>query len=152
MRYFFRYWFPLLFWLTLIFSLSHQDGDTSSSLSNWVVSILEFLRIDPDTLRQPVVKTLVRKAAHMTEYFILFLLFFRLISTIKPFKTSLVTAFLFTVAYAATDEFHQIFIPGRLGTIFDVGIDSLGALIALLLCVYYQRRKANNSQKKTSFV
>lgn len=145
MRHFFRYWFPLLFWLILIFSLSHQDGDTSSQLSNWVVSILEFLHIDPETLRQPFVKTLVRKAAHMTEYFILFLLFFRLIKTQKPLKTSLISSFLFTVAYAASDEFHQVFIPGRVGTILDVGIDSLGALIALFLCVYYQRRKANNS-------
>ncbi len=145
MRHFFSYWFPLLFWLILIFSLSHQDGDTSSQLSNWVVSILEFLHIDPETLRQSGVKTLVRKAAHMTEYFILFLLFFRLIKTQKPLKTSLISSFLFTLAYAASDEFHQIFIPGRVGTIVDVGIDSLGALIALLLCVYYHRRKANNS-------
>jgi len=145
MRHFFRYWFPLLFWLILIFVLSHQDGDTSSQMSNWVVSILEYLHIDPETLRQSGVKTLVRKAAHMAEYFILFLLFFRLILTAKPFRTSLVSSLLFTIGYAATDEFHQIFIPGRVGTIFDVGIDSLGAIIALMLCVYYRSRKANIS-------
>ena len=31
------------------------------------------------------------------------------------------------------DEFHQLYVPGRAGTVFDVGVDSLGALAGLLI-------------------
>lgn len=35
--------------------------------------------------------------------------------------------------YAATDEFHQLFVPGRAGLLTDVLIDAAGAAIGLLL-------------------
>ncbi|MFK7925870.1 MAG: VanZ family protein [Bacteroidia bacterium] len=144
MRHFFLYWLPLLAWMMIIFMLSHQNGDTSSQTSEWVLNLLQWLNIDLETLRQAGFRLLVRKAAHMTEYFVLYLLVFRLIKLSKPLKTSLWVSLLFTLAYASTDEFHQIYIPGRVGTIFDVGIDGIGATIALLLCWYYYRRKTNN--------
>lgn len=124
--------------------LSHQNGDTSSQTSEWVLNLLQWFNLDLETLRQSGLRLLVRKAAHMTEYFVLYFLIFRLIKLSKPLKTSLLGSLLFTVAYASTDEFHQIYIPGRVGTIFDVGIDGIGAAIALLLCWYYYRRKTNN--------
>lgn len=39
---------------------------------------------------------------------------------------------LIAILYACSDEWHQTFIPGRGGTIRDVGFDSLGVLIAFL--------------------
>ncbi|MGF0032687.1 VanZ family protein [Bariatricus sp. SGI.154] len=36
------------------------------------------------------------------------------------------------VAYAASDEFHQLFVPGRAGRITDVMIDSLGLMMGIL--------------------
>ena len=36
-------------------------------------------------------------------------------------------------AYAATDEFHQLFVPGRSGQMTDVMIDSVGCLIGCLV-------------------
>ena len=41
--------------------------------------------------------------------------------------------FIFCVLYAATDEFHQSFVGGRGPSVRDVGIDSLGVLIATIL-------------------
>ena len=35
--------------------------------------------------------------------------------------------------YACTDEFHQLFVPGRTGQIFDVFVDTLGATFGCLL-------------------
>lgn len=142
MRVFLRYWVPLLVWMLLIFILSHQDGETSSKTSEWVVSILEFLHLDLATVREYGINLLVRKAAHMTEYFILYLLIFRLLRFHRtPLRSMLIASLLFTAAYAATDEFHQIWIPGRVGTIVDVGIDSIGATFALLLCWLRHRTK-----------
>ena len=34
--------------------------------------------------------------------------------------------------YAASDEFHQSFVPGRGPSIIDVGIDSLGVFTGIL--------------------
>ena len=35
--------------------------------------------------------------------------------------------------YAATDEIHQLFVPGRSGQISDVCLDSIGVLIGVSL-------------------
>ena len=37
------------------------------------------------------------------------------------------------VLYGGTDEFHQSFVPGRGSTLFDVGVDSVGAALGLTL-------------------
>jgi VanZ family protein len=68
--------------------------------------------------------TILRKCAHMTEYAILAVLIARAAG-------SSTAAFGLTVAYAATDEWHQTFVRGRHGSPIDVGIDAVGALIGL---------------------
>ena len=35
--------------------------------------------------------------------------------------------------YACTDEFHQLFIPGRSGEFRDVMVDTCGGIIGLIL-------------------
>lgn len=42
-------------------------------------------------------------------------------------------AILASALYACTDEFHQLFVPGRTGQIFDVLVDTLGATFGCLL-------------------
>ncbi len=39
------------------------------------------------------------------------------------------------VLYSVSDEIHQYFVPGRACRIFDVGVDSLGALTGILAFV-----------------
>lgn len=56
-------------------------------------------------------------------------------------------AWLLTIAYAATDEFHQSFVPGRGDSIVDVGIDSIGSALGLLIpAIWHQfsRRSKSN--------
>ena len=43
------------------------------------------------------------------------------------------------VAYAVTDEVHQHFVPGRVGSPLDVAIDSVGVAIGVLLWRRYGR-------------
>lgn len=44
--------------------------------------------------------------------------------------------------YAASDEFHQLFVPGRSGRLTDVLIDSAGLLAGILVvCLIKQLRK-----------
>jgi VanZ family protein len=45
-------------------------------------------------------------------------------------------AWLLAVVYAASDELHQAFVPGRMASLVDVGIDAGGAVIGLLPSLY----------------
>lgn len=100
-----------------IFWFSNQDANVSDTQSGFFAMLLPFLPV-----------WVIRKIAHMTLYAIL--AFCAACSQIKPsFKKVL----LFCACYACTDEFHQLFIPGRSGEIRDACIDCLGACIGFLL-------------------
>ena len=77
---------------------------------------------------------LVRKLAHMTEYGILCLLACAFVHGYSGnWKVCGISAVAVAALYAATDEIHQLFVPGRAGRFSDVCIDTLGAVIWLLL-------------------
>lgn len=83
----------------------------------------------------------LRKAAHITEYFILTALLARAIAGtwVDLSKKSILSlAAAFSVLYAISDEIHQSFIPGRWGTLKDVLVDSCGIMIFVLI---YRRLK-----------
>ena len=104
-----NYWFPVFFWMGVIFYFSGQP-DLSSGLSHFYDWIL-------------------RKAAHITEYFILtFLLARALRRNFNPKKALLLSAII-ALAYAFSDEYHQTFIGGRFGSVKDIGIDSIGIIL-----------------------
>ena len=49
-----------------------------------------------------------------------------------------------SLGYAASDEFHQLFVPGRGGSIRDVAIDAIGIFgfyLVLKVCAINQRSK-----------
>ncbi len=53
------------------------------------------------------------------------------------------------VLYAASDEFHQSFVPGRGPSIVDIGIDSLGVLTGILaVLIIISIYRALKSDKK----
>jgi VanZ family protein len=53
-------------------------------------------------------------------------------------------------AYSLTDEFHQLFAQGRGASLFDCGIDTVGAAIAMLLVYAYSRSVGSMSRKCVS--
>ena len=71
---------------------------------------------------------LIRKSAHFTEYAVLFWLLIRGPMAARPYM-----ALMLCVAYALSDEGHQIFVPGRTASLFDVALDSSGALFSHFL-------------------
>lgn len=59
----------------------------------------------------------------------------------------------FCILYAASDELHQLFVPGRAGLITDVCIDSAGALLGILLflaALHLTSRRAKRKQGAAS--
>ena len=42
-----------------------------------------------------------------------------------------------TVAYGATDEVHQLFVPGRTGDVYDLMADAAGAVVGTAACIVW---------------
>lgn len=133
-----KYFIPALIWMIFIFIMSHTNGNDSSNQSNFIAEIiLKFIDIDVETLT-----FLIRKAAHMSEYAILLLLIYYGLSNTITYKYNLLTSLATTFIYACSDEFHQLFIPGRSGQFKDVLIDTSGGLVMLLIIYLWQRKKS----------
>lgn len=69
---------------------------------------------------------LLKKTGHVFEYAVLFYLTVVSLKTKKKWRT----AFLFCLAFALSDEYHQSFVAGRTAKLTDVGFDTLGTLLA----------------------
>jgi len=84
----------------------------------------------------------VVKGWHALEFAMLFLLLQRGLDFLKmPRPKSSALALLTAIAFAASDEWHQTFVPGRGGTVTDVLIDSLGALTAFFVTIRLSRHE-----------
>ena len=110
------------------------SGDQSGTITKIVLSVISFFfgEQTAGALPADTLEFLIRKAAHMTEYAILFLLYCHALR-VSGVKHAALTALLMSAAYAASDEFHQSFTNGRGPSPIDVCIDTAGASIALLL-------------------
>jgi len=143
----------VILWMIVIFLFSAADGDESSKTSGWVGRMIgsifhsdfEDWTEEEQAAYAEKIEYPIRKAAHATEYAVLALLFFGALTF--DGKKRYILSWIFTVLYACTDEFHQLFVPGRAGRLFDVGVDSLGALGGLLIlagCLLIRRRFRNS--------
>lgn len=113
------YWLPLLAWMGMIFCFSAQP------------------RLP--RLPEPSLDALLKKGAHFGVYGLLAFWWWRALS--RGRKTERITiglAFVFTVLYAMSDEFHQSFVPGRRPSLKDVLIDAGGAAVAIGL-IWWRR-------------
>ena len=126
-------WIMLLFWIGLIFYMSNQPGDVSSKQSGLVLKLFQVIGIDLNKELGELATFVVRKAAHFTEYFILYLLAVNVMKYYFDIKRAILYAFIFSIFYACTDEIHQYFIPGRAMAFKDVLIDFSGAFIGVLI-------------------
>jgi len=128
-------WLLCAVWMGVIYIMSAMPGDTSGAQSGRIVDlVLAVIRLlfGPDAASAISVDTLglmVRKAAHMAEYAVLFCLYRRAL-TLSGAKHPAISALLMSACYAATDEWHQSFVADRGPSPVDVGIDTLGAAIA----------------------
>lgn len=133
---------PAAAWYAVIFAFSAQTGEESGRLSGAVVKgsigilgeLGELFETDWDAFL--LLTFLVRKAAHMSIYFVLTaLLFYGLWRAGAQSGPRLAAAVGLCALLAALDEFHQTFVPGRDGKLSDVLIDLGGGLCFLLFWV-----------------
>ena len=133
-----------LLWVAVIFSFSLQPATTSSEVSRgvgeWLVeTFAPFLseRLEAMPVEQlEFLHTLLRKAGHFSEFFVLGILAMLSVLQTKV-RYRLLSALSFCALVAAVDETIQLFVSGRSGQVTDVVLDSVGALcgIVVFVCV-----------------
>lgn len=132
---------PALMMMYLIFNFSAQSGDVSGQLSGSVTSDLVAFcgRLfgqgwDAQQILHyaGLLEHYVRKAAHVTEYFLLAvtIAFPLYVYRVRGWKLVL-SAGLFCMGFAGLDEWHQSFVPGRSPAFRDVLIDTAGSLAGI---------------------
>ena len=152
-------------WMGFIFFMSSKPAVESSGISEGLgVWLAELLRPDhrgmPETewmAYVDVVHTVVRKIAHFTEYALLGVWLAMDVWLWSAgrwrMKHVLVVSWLAGTLYALSDEFHQMFVEGRSGELFDVMIDSAGVLTGVaFICVVIRLiwKKMNNNKENIS--
>lgn len=129
----------LIIMFVIIFLFSGQKGEDSSQLSEGMaIKIVNIIFSDYDRCQQIEIANdlyfWIRKAAHFLLYFIVGADSLLFLSTYDiKIRLKIGFSILLVVLYSASDEIHQLFVPGRDGNIIDVFIDLCGALIGIAL-------------------
>lgn len=127
-------WWPAIVWAIAI-SLFSTGAFTAENTGSIIIPVLHFLfrRASPEQLA--FMHHIIRKCAHFTEYFIFSLLILRGIRAGEKgthLRWALITI-LIVAGYAALDEYHQSFVPGRTPAVTDVLIDTSGGATAQIV-------------------
>ncbi|MEK7111618.1 MAG: VanZ family protein [Patescibacteria group bacterium] len=112
MKKFLNRYFPTIAWAGIIFFFSS----------------LQTTPAPQDTILNFVLK----KTAHLLEYITLYWLTFKSKNEDpEDANPDYISPLIFVVSYAIFDEIHQSFVPNRHAKLYDVGFDSVGALLAI---------------------
>lgn len=124
--------------MALIFGGS-TDVLSSAHTSKYIAPILRWFWPNTTDATVNCVQIVVRKSGHLTEYALLALFLYRAVRMTKVHppatwcRSCAQRALLLAVLYAASDEFHQSFVPSRGSSVHDVAVDAVGAGLGLLI-------------------
>lgn len=147
----------LLTTFAIIFKFSSQIAEESDDISNGVlrkiIDVFPYTKELSEEIKIKMVEhgnPIIRKLAHFSIYALVGVWIMAFMSTfdIRLYKKWIISM-LVGVLYAASDEFHQSFVPGRGPSIVDVGIESLGVLTGILaVLIIISIYRALKSDKK----
>ncbi len=152
----------IIIWMITIFLFSNQDGmeseNTSDIITNRLVNetIENNIEIEENVdntnneninnsanvakynyefeMYKGEVRLVVRKSAHFIIYLVGGFLLFNFFRTYNiSLRNQIIYAILGIILYASSDEFHQLFVNGRTARVEDVLLDTLGAIVGILL-------------------
>jgi VanZ family protein len=111
----------------------------------WLVPILGVLAPWATPSQLAALHGLARKVAHLSEYAILAVLWFRALVRGRGSsrRSAAWIAFAISLGWALLDEAHQSLVPSRTGSVADVAIDGCGAMAALVVARLGWRRGAD---------
>jgi VanZ family protein len=142
-RAFLKYWVPPLAWMAVIFTAS-SDAQSYVHSSRLFEPLLRWLFPHLPAATVEGLHHVFRKCCHVGEYAVLALLLWRALHRIS---NNLPTwswpkvggTVLLVFLYAASDEFHQSFVPNRRPLFTDVLIDTAGGSLGLLGLWFVQK-------------
>ncbi|RMH00301.1 MAG: VanZ family protein [Chloroflexi bacterium] len=117
-------WLPAVAWMVMIFLVSNTPADEIPQLGVWDL--------------------LVKKGAHFLAYALLAVLVWR---GSKRWQGGWWWAVGITAVYAMTDEYHQTFVPGRHGNVWDVLIDTAGGLAGLYIRNWWGENRLRRAKR-----
>ena len=135
--------------MALIFYLSSQNAAISSETSGSVIETVadifypDFSKFSDEKQAEIIssLQFIVRKAAHFSLYAVLGVLSFLSVISYRDlkYKFRILLSAVICLIYAASDEFHQLFVSGRSAEIRVVCIDFCGSLIAITVLALLSR-------------
>ena len=141
-----RAWWPALLWAAMMFFLS-TDSFSSEHTSRIIEPLLRWFFPGINVASLEFAHHIIRKFAHFTEYFIFFLLLYRGLRGFRRgwHSSSAVLSWFIAAGYSALDEIHQSFVASRGASPLDSLLDSVSALVAVVVVYlfYRSRRPAN---------
>lgn len=133
---------PLIVWAALIF-IGSSNLLSASHTSAFLVRPIHWLFPGASDATLATIHFLLRKAGHLTEYFILALLAARAFrgSSRDLLRTRwFLASLLLVVVYSLFDEFRQSFVSTRSASIYDSMIDAAGGLLGLIFVCWSRKR------------
>jgi VanZ family protein len=143
---FIKRWLPVILWLSFVFFMSTGTFSAENTFSV-VRTVLDFLfpRLGPH--QAAAIHVIIRKAAHVFEYFILGLLLLRAFRAGSrgtwKWRWSFF-AIICLILWSLGDEFHQSFVPTRTASMTDVAIDTAGGVLAQFVGAFWHRYLRRN--------
>lgn len=136
--------------ILFIWGNSLLPGQISGAISDFVRDALRWvmdLLLGPQPEKPPSGGGLLRKLAHFTEFACLGMCLRWLFGMLKEKKLhQLLLPFLIGFAVACIDETIQIFVPLRGPAIKDVGIDTAGVALGIVLITLIHQSKIKKSK------
>ena len=129
--------------MSLIFLFS-TDLFASSQTSSILGPLLSSIFPSLSNRQIETIHQVIRKFGHWSEYFILAVLLARALRAEFPRQRrigQLISCIALATLYAASDEWHQSFVPSRSASVVDVMIDGFGAVCGALWFDLSQRTK-----------
>ncbi len=139
-------------WMAMIFAFSAQTSEDSSHLSSGVTQVVCHIFVGgfdrmPEAEKLGILmvaEEFIRTMGHGLEFCGLAVLLTVLVSTYERVGrlringySNWALAVSLSIAYAITDEIHQIFVPGRVFDLYDIGVDTMGAAMGALAATWF---------------
>ena len=157
-------------WMTVVFIFSSQDGTKSLNTSGSMIYYVDTkinssstsnntskVETDKHTTQEykysAELQRTVRKYAHCFLYTIGGVVISVFFYAFTLNKREIITSSLLTgVLYALSDEIHQFYVKGRTSSVFDVGIDTVGVIIGILLTMLVLKLTRYEKKEKLKYL
>lgn len=113
-----------------------ESARTSGRITGSLISILAQLGVQ---VKFGMLETIIRKTAHITEFFLQAVLIANSFS--GRYKNRIVYILFLGLLTACTDEYIQLFFDGRGGLVSDIVIDFAGTALAAAICGIFRKRR-----------